>query len=300
MIAAVSLSNLPGPEAAAGAYPRRQAVWPPAYPDPFPESPGIPEITGAALSNHALGGGILHHGGLIVRELFSAPQVAAFREAIDRAFDARDAYHAGTAAFGPWYTQHPKSAAISDTRPWVEEGGGVWTADSPRVLEMLLDAFRQAGIIDLIEAYMGERPALSIGKSTLRRVPITSGTDWHQDGAFLGDSVRAVNLWVALSDCGQDSPGLDIVAKRLPYVVQSGTHGSIFHWAVGPRMVEILAEGGAPVISPTFAAGDAMLFDHLLLHRTGVRPGMTESRWAIESWFFAPSAFPMDQVPLEI
>ena len=46
--------------------------------------------------------------------------------------------------------------------------------------------------------------------------------------------------------------------------------------------------------------GDAVLFDHLLLHRTGVDPSMTATRYATETWFFAPSAYPdpLKQVPL--
>ena len=30
----------------------------------------------------------------------------------------------------------------------------------------------------------------------------------------------------------------------------------------------------------------------------GVTPGMTHERWAIESWFFAPSSYPDGQFPL--
>ena len=36
----------------------------------------------------------------------------------------------------------------------------------------------------------------------------------------------------------------------------------------------------------------------MTLHRTGVSPGMTRTRYAIESWFFAPSTYPQDQVPI--
>ena len=43
---------------------------------------------------------------------------------------------------------------------------------------------------------------------------------------------------------------------------------------------------------PVFAPGDAIFFDHMNLHRTGSRPEMTEPRFAVESWFFGPSAFP--------
>jgi len=63
-----------------------------------------------------------------------------------------------------------------------------------------------------------------------------------------------------------------------------------------PAFAEVAA--GTPVARPVFGPGDALLFDHLLLHRTAVSPGMTRDRYAIESWFFAPSAFPVGQLPL--
>ena len=45
---------------------------------------------------------------------------------------------------------------------------------------------------------------------------------WHQDGAFMGD-VRALNLWLSLSRCGDESPGLDIVPRRLDQMVATTT-----------------------------------------------------------------------------
>ncbi|MEZ5167509.1 MAG: hypothetical protein R2695_13835 [Acidimicrobiales bacterium] len=53
-----------------------------------------------------------------------------------------------------------------------------------------------------------------------------------------------------------------------------------------------------PVLAPEFREGDALLFDHLFLHRTGVTDAMTKERYAIESWFFAPSAYPGGQIPV--
>ena len=48
------------------------------------------------------------------------------------------------------------------------------------------------------------------------------------------------------------------------------------------------------------AAGDALIFDHLFLHQTYIRPTMTRERYALESWFFAPSVFPADQIPFVV
>jgi ectoine hydroxylase-related dioxygenase (phytanoyl-CoA dioxygenase family) len=52
------------------------------------------------------------------------------------------------------------------------------------------------------------------------------------------------------------------------------------------------------VLRPEFAPGDALLFDHLLLHRTAAGEEMTRERYAIETWFFAPSLYPGGQIPL--
>ena len=49
---------------------------------------------------------------------------------------------------------------------------------------------------------------------------------------------------------------------------------------------------------PVFGPGDALLFDHLFLHRTAISPTMTRPRHAMETWFFAPSTYPDGQIPL--
>jgi hypothetical protein len=36
------------------------------------------------------------------------------------------------------------------------------------------------------------------------------------------------------------------------------------------------------------------------LHCTAIAPGMTKDRYAIEAWFFAPSCYPMNQLPLMV
>ncbi len=103
---------------------------------------------------------------------------------------------------------------VGGRRAWVRASGALWTADSPRMLFELLDVVDATGIGALVEGYFGERPALSANKCTLRRVPADASTNWHQDGAFLGRDVTTLNLWLALSPCGADAPGLDIVPRR--------------------------------------------------------------------------------------
>ncbi len=275
--------------------------WPPAMDDPFPGLEAVADIPAQALSSTVMGGAILHHGCLIVRGLFSQQESTLLANGINQAMDACARANDGAPISEtlPWYGPFPlpEQSVQNGGRPFVETGGGVWTVDSPRMLFQFLELLTQKKIPDMIGEYLGERPALSIGKSTLRRVPITTGTEWHQDGAFLGEHIRTVNMWLSLSHCGIDAPGLDMMPWRIPHIVETGTHGSLFSWAVGQGMADIIAEGRT-VTAPEFHPGDAIFFDQLFLHRTGIRPGMTKERLAIESWFFAPSTYPMDQEPI--
>ena len=266
--------------------------------DPGPLRPLAPD----ELDIDSLRAGLARHGCVHVRGMLDAAQVERLVDGIDRALAACDAGLAGApvSETTPWYapfTPPPGRYRIGGRRSWIRASGGVWTADSPRMLFELCELIEQMGIGALVEQHLGERPALSANKNTLRRVPVDTNTNWHQDGAFLGQDVRTLNLWIALSPCGTDAPGLDIVPRRFDTVLPTGTDGAIFDWSVSPDVVAEAA-GDVAVVRPEFEAGDVLLFDHLMLHRTAVAEGMTRERHAIESWFFAPSGFPEGQIPL--
>src|SRR5690606_15214867 len=120
---------------------------------------------------------------------------------IDRVFAACDARNDGAplTETAPWFVPfnpRPDYPLTVGERWWTRSGGGVWTADSPRLMFEVLDLFERAGLRDVFTGYLGERPAVSVKKCTLRRVPVDTGTDWHQDGAFLGSEIRTVNTWL--------------------------------------------------------------------------------------------------------
>lgn len=266
---------------------------------------GLPSIAAAELTAPIIRGAFLEHGCLIVRGLVEPGRAAELLGGIDQVFEGRDAHLNGApiTETAPWYlpfVPEPEYAAsVSIGRGFVGKGSGVWTADSPRLLFELLDTFEQAGLRRTITEYLGERPAISVNKGTLRRAAPKVGTEWwHQDGAFLGAGIRSLNIWLSLNHCGVDAPGLEVVPKRLEEIVDKGTEGADFHWSVGDAVVERVS--GGKLARPIFGPGDAMLFDHLFLHRTGTTPEMTETRYATETWFFAPSAYPdpQEQVPL--
>lgn len=279
-----------------------RADWPPVYADPFPHTEALPEITHDQLTSEVMAGAILHHGSLLVRGLIGPDRVASLKAAIDEAFGDHARHGGGydEAIATPRYRRLPLPAdnLVFASRDWVERAAAIYLTDSPRTTAEFIALLKELGIPSLIEAYMGEMPALSAGKTTLRRVPHTmETTSWHQDGAFLGKDIRSVNLWICLSDAGVDASGLDIVPKRLDYLVEQGTGNAYFNWDVGDDIARAAA-GDTPIASPVFKPGDAMLFDHMMLHRTGLPPGMARDRYAIEAWMFAPSHYPMEQMPL--
>ncbi|MGH8983135.1 MAG: phytanoyl-CoA dioxygenase family protein [Acidimicrobiia bacterium] len=286
---------------------------PPPAPSPRPSTgelprvtDGIPTVVPHELTPELLRSGISSAGCVRVPALVPKPTVDRLIEDIDRAIEGYDAHAAGAPVSDttPWFEpfapaqRYRAGAKIGGKRASVRSGGGAWLVDSPRALYDLVDTFDDVGLAPVITGFLGERPALSMAKCTLRRVPLdTVGAAWHQDGAFLGKPIRTLNVWIALTHAGRDAPGLDILPRRLEYIVATGTEGAIFPWSVAPAMVEAASEGTA-VCRPIFEPGDALLFDELFLHRTACEPEMTRERYAIETWLFAPSVYPGKQIPL--
>jgi hypothetical protein len=183
-------------------------------------------------------------------------------------------------------------------RPWIKEGGGVLAIDSPRLSFEMLELFEQAGVPRLAADYLGEPPLISVQKTTLRKAEPTVGGAWHQDGAFMGD-VRSLNLWLALSRCGDVAPGLDVVPRRLDAFAATQTDEAVLSYQVSRRAAEEAA-GGVPIVRPVFEPGDALFFDEMFLHQTASDPAMPHPRFAIENWFFGGSAFPAEFAPVAV
>ena len=276
-----------------------------AYPEPaFDALPAgdLPEVTRDALTPELLRAAVLGRGALLVRGLLEPAEAERLAGEIEQAFQAHEAHGEGRPGAEGYYEEfNPESGFQLGSRAWVNTASGLWATDSPRVMFSMLEAMDRAGLQHLATGYLGERPVISVEKCTLRRVnpdfiPGNNYSAWHQDGAFLGD-VRALNVWLTLSRCGDVAPGLDIVPRRLDHIAETGTEGTAFHWSVSQQVAEQCA-GDAGIKRPIFQPGDVMLFDELFLHSTAADPGMTQTRYAIETWFFGPSAFPAEYTPL--
>ena len=287
-----------------------ESVAPVVPPDEFP-GVDIPEIAGSDLTVERVRSAVFNHGCCLVRGLVGDDQVSVLVDDIDRALAGYDASvgSGSVTPSPPWFVPFGGERGRLE-RKVRRDVGGVLAVDSPRALLDVIEAFDAAGIRRVVGEFLGEQPAMLAKKWTLRRVPHDSReSGWHQDGAFMGGDIRSLNVWLSLSHCGDNAPGLDVVARRLDAVVPTGTDGAWIDWTVGPGMVERVSEGA--VVRPIFEAGDALIFDHLFLHRTAVDPGMTRARYAVEAWFLAPSTYgsmlgaaggegvaPRDQLPM--
>ena len=273
----------------------------PSFPEPDFDGLGDgarpAEVTAAELTPELLRAAMLRDGSLLVRELIPRELAETLATEVERATEARRSLAGGGGAPEGYYEEFDPGAEwdLWEQRKFVADGG-LWGADSPKLMFEMFHAFERSGLREVIGGYLGEPVAISLQKCTMRRVDPDSASAWHQDGAFLGE-VRALNVWLALSRCGDLAPGLDVVPRRLDEIVPTGTDGAIFNWSVSPAVAEqVSGEGGS--VRPIFEPGDALLFDEMNLHSTAADPSMPNPRYAIESWFFGLSGFPMQYVPL--
>jgi hypothetical protein len=245
----------------------------------------------------------LRQGCLWVRGLLRPSRVARLRDAIDRAIEAQEAVAASTATADTtvWCDPIDDLPDGKERRFAVRAGQGVLTVDSPRALYEFLETIDELHIDSLLAAYFGEQAALSAEKCTLRRLDPSDWrlrlANWHQDGSFLGQGIRSVNAWFALSRCGRTAPGLDLIPRRLPRLLPTGEDGAYYHWTVSPETIARELPD-VPICRPEFDAGDVLFFDDLFLHRTAADAEMSELRYGIESWFFASSVYPQGSLPL--
>jgi hypothetical protein len=288
-------------------WPRERPMWPGRVEEIFPGE-RIPEVARADLTVERLRSGITNHGSLIVRALANRKQAEKLRGDIDKALAAYDARANGVDSpdLAGWFEPFTHDRRSNRTKKRAR--GSILAVDSPPALFDLIETLEATGVGRLARDYFCEPPMILAKKATLRRVSRDARTGgWHQDGAFMGAGVRSLNLWLSLSHCGDDAPGLDVVGRRLDELVQSGD-GAFAEWGVKPHVAERV--GAGTIVRPIFEPGDALLLDHLTLHRTAVDEGMQNDRHAIETWLFAPSTYdamtakggqiyePRDQLPI--
>ena len=281
----------------------------------------VPEVDLSEFSLDYLKESLRTKGCLIVRNFFSTDEVKAMRSFVDHSFainshpDTRvNKYLAKRVDFEPVLRktrvaikekkkQNPtyvNTAMFGSklTQPLGEKKSFL-TAQTPILVEKLLNLFDEKGLKTLLKDYFGHDPCVSVYKWALRRsTPPEAPIDFHQDGAFMGDEISSLNCWVPLSDCGSgnDVHGLDVVPKRFMSAFQKGS--GVMDWTVSEKAV-VDAYSEEAIVTPSFRQGDIFFFDHLLVHRPQSLPNASCPRYAIETWFFDSVNFPKNQVPIK-
>lgn len=277
----------------------------PSVPGPAIGDSGLPEASLEGLTANDVRAAMLEHGTLVVPGAIDAETIDQLKQKIDMALEVADEpddiEDRGNSLYWPIKLNRVALDTLAAEpeplrRRFIHEAGGVLLADSPRTMFDIVELYESLGLYEIISEFLGDRPVMSANKCTLRRVEPDKIGGWHQDGAFLGDHIRAINIWLTLTPCGTEAPGLDIVAERVDHLVETGTHGSFFDWAAGDELIE--AQFGSKIVRPQLEAGDIVIFDEMNMHRSAFAPGMTKQRHAIEFWCFAASTVPPGHIPL--
>ena len=253
---------------------------PPPPEDLFPGVVGAPEIDRAELTSAHVAAGLLHHGVLVVRGMMSAEDVERLSGMID-----------GKDWSAPQFPTDGSGEPCAGSSPM---------KCSPATLQGLVEAYSNAGMNSLMADYFGESPVLLSERLQIERKVLKTGLPWHQDGAFFGGHVGAVNSFLALDACGVDATGLMVVTKRFGEVVgvEPGERAQLGYGNAFNHEDILKMFGEESVVTPALEPGDAILIDEMTMHRTGAPPQKPAARsWAI-TWFFAPSRFPEQRHPL--
>jgi hypothetical protein len=291
-------------------WPSARPEWPDDVEDLFPGDL-IPEIERKDLTVETVRSGIQKHGSILVRGLIGRDHVDRLVTDIDTTFDAFDTAKRGDQRpeLAGWYVPFEHELNDDWARALNRKNGNILAVEAPPTLFDLIEIFNEVGVAQLAHDFFGETPAILARKVTLRRMPHTGSGAWHQDGAFMGAGIRSLNVWLALTHCGDDAPSLDVLGRRLDHIVPTG-NGATKEWSVKTEDAEQF--GAGEIVRPIFEPGDALIFDHMLLHATGQDNTMKKGRYAIEMWWFAPSTYasmttppehgytPRDQVPLVV
>jgi ectoine hydroxylase-related dioxygenase (phytanoyl-CoA dioxygenase family) len=268
---------------------------PPAI-DDFAGMTQFVEIEASDLTVDRLASAILWHGALLVRGLVPRDQLEVLSAALDRK-DALAAELATSDAEG-------KARLLREQAAAALRAGLPKMMCTPTMLFDLIELYTNLGVCATITEYIGERPVLMAERVRVGRARggPDSALPWHQDAAFFGGTVRGVNVWLAISPCGVESPALDFIPRRFDDICGSRPDDAFpFPLAYGDRFgpddVRALA-GEYTIASPTFDAGDALLFDEYTFHRTSRQEWRAPYKDAAVTWFFAPSRLPINATPL--
>jgi hypothetical protein len=176
--------------------------------------------------------------------------------------------------------RRPALLSTSWVRRWLarldkQPGGSLQLAQT-------LDLDEVLAALRTLRPELPRRPRVLTGQCWVRRAQ--PAHHWHQDGALHHDffvqsegvPLPMWTVWIPLTPCGVDAPGLAWVDPSPDHLLAPA---ELSHERVLARF------GAARLEHPALAAGEGLLFDGGLLHRSHVLPSMTRPRTSIELRF---------------
>ncbi|MEH6582672.1 MAG: phytanoyl-CoA dioxygenase family protein [Halioglobus sp.] len=255
---------------------REKTLTPPRATDLFADTVGLPEIQADQLNRETLAAGILHHGALLVRQLYSG-------EVLTR-------------------LQH-----LASTREEADRADNLPLGCTPHTFFQLLNIYQQCGLLDAVREYLDDEPVIFAQRSKLRQHRAKrdkyAAIPWHQDVNFFGRKSYAVNCWAAVTPCGEDNPGLNIIPvrteERQGWDGDDGIAPLDYGRSMTPDELDNF-RGKQPIAHPVLQPGDALLFDEMTVHQTALKRWARAEQVVTISWFFRASGFPAWGTPLAI
>ena len=253
--------------------------------DRFEGERGLPDIAAPDLDAEALASALGHHGGLVVRGLLTADEVAALREDLRHELKRR------------WSQPDDEAAAAERDRRMAWLRG---LKASPVGLAHLLAAYERGGLLPAVRGYLGGDVLANALRVRIKRDREIKGIPWHQDAAYFRGRLHAVNAWTALTPVGEQCPSLELLPRHLDEILglredalAKREANAVLHYGeeLSEPARQALEEGPPPVVS-VLEPGDAIVFSDHTLHRTQVTDWVVPRREVALSWFFAPSRFP--------
>lgn len=201
---------------------------------------------------------IAQDGYRVHRGVIAPSDVAVLRDVLDRAFAA-----------------HP----VNEVNRWVH----VEPLQMPELRAVMRKLLQLAGL--------GPLGVVCPSSSFLKRIEpheyARAKIGWHRD-ADAADTARlghCLNIWVPLDDVGIDAPSLQFVrGSHKAMRARPCTYSGRGDFEIPDDGVSFVAEHfpDAEVDTPLLAVGDAVVFDHHLLHRTQLMTGEVLARRSLE------------------
>jgi hypothetical protein len=134
-----------------------------------------------------------------------------------------------------------------------------------------------------------EHCAVRYQRSDLRQ----KSYSFHQDASYHSRDPSdhfGLTTWIPLIDCGVDAPGLQLYPRALEEVLPAPDGIDLPYLFCDSQTV--IDKYGDSLWGPVLSAGDVLIFNHFVVHRTYVTDGMTKERQSVDFRILPQSRIP--------